>query len=114
MMEDIASKRRDNVAKFKKVFLFIKLGFMAVLSVLGSMFFVWKQYYNAEAARQIKRGIEPSVKLCLEYCKENDTLVVSSVVCCVIACAFVGFLIMHGIQTLGERWMMRHANTGGR
>ena len=113
-MEDIAAKRREKVAKLKKIFIFVKLGFMFLLSCAGSAFFVWTQYYNAEAARQIKRGIEPSIELCLKYCKENDTLVTSSVVCCVIAGAFVAFLIAYGVQTLIERWIMRHANTGGR
>lgn len=113
-MEDIAAKRREKVSKLKKIFLFVKLGFMFALSCVGSAFFVWNQYYNAEAVRQIKRGIEPSIKLCLAYCKDNKTLVISSVVCCVIACAFIAFLIMHGIQILIERWIMRHANTGGR
>lgn len=113
-MEDIASKRRDNVAKVKKIFGFVTIGIMVILSALGSSFFVWNQYYNAEAVRQIKRGIEPSLKLCLEYCKENDVLVVSSVICCVIACSFLAFLIMYGIQTLVVRFMMRKANTGGR
>ena len=62
----------------------------------------------------VKRGIEPSIELCLKYCKENDVLVISSVVCCVIACSFVAFLIMRGVEALVVRFMMRHANTGGR
>ena len=114
MVADIAAQRRDRVAKFKKIFTFIKIGAMTVLSVIGSMYFVWNQYMVSEGARQLKRNITPTVKLCLEYCGENKTLVISSVICCVIACAFVAFLVMHGIQTLGERWMMRKANTGGR
>ena len=113
-MQDIASARRDKVAKVKKIFLFVTFGLMFVLSVIGSAAFVWNQYYNAEALRQIKRGIEPSIELCLKYCKENDVLVISSVVCCVIACSFVAFLIMRGIEALVVRFMMRHANTGGR
>ena len=39
-MQDIASKRRDNVALFKKIFLFVKLGFMLITSVLISVWFV--------------------------------------------------------------------------
>ena len=58
-MQDIASARRDKVAKVKKIFLFVTFGLMFVLSVIGSAAFVWNQYYNAEALRQIKRGIEP-------------------------------------------------------
>ena len=113
-MEDIASKRRDKVALFKKVFLFVKLGFMAVLSVAGSLYFVWTQFYNSEAERLIKRGYTPNWEKCMEYCKDNKILIISSVVCCAIACAFIAFLALHGIQTLVVRFMMRKANTGGR
>lgn len=113
-MVDIASKRRDNVALFKKIFLFVKLAFMTVLSVIGSLYFVWTQYYNSEAERQIKRGLTPNWELCMKYCEENKILIISSVVCCAIACAFIAFLALHGVQTLVVRFMMRKANTGGR
>ena len=108
-MEDIASRRRDNVALFKKIFLYVKLFFMFVLSVLGSIFFVWSMYYNQLNLNRY----QPSIEGCIKYCNENLMLVISSVVCCIVACAFVAFLALHGIQTLVVKFMMRKANTGG-
>jgi len=109
-MDNIAAVRRDKVDAFKKVFLFVKLGFMLVLSVLGSIYFVWNMFYNQV---NLKRNPNPTVADCMKYCDENIFLVISAVICCVIACGFVGYLIMHGIQTLIVKYMMRNANTGG-
>jgi len=109
-MDNIAAARRDRVDAFKKVFLFVKIGFMAVLSVLGSIYFVWTMFYNQLNLRRVPN---PTAADCLKYCGDNKVLVISAVICCIIACSFVGFLIMHGIQTLVVRFMMRNANTGG-
>lgn len=108
-MEDIASKRRDNVDLCKKIFLYVKLAAMFVLSILGSIFFVWSMYYNQLNLNRY----QPTVEGCLKYCDENITLIISSVICCIVSCAFVAFLALHGIQTLVVKYMMRHANTGG-
>lgn len=112
-MQDIASKRRDNVALFKKIFLYVKIFFMAVLSVLGSIFFVWSTYCNQLSERQIRNG-EPSMEGFAQYFDGNVLGVISSVICCLIACSIVAFLVFHGIQTLVVRFMMRKANTGGK
>ena len=106
-MQDIASKRRDNVALFKKIFLFVKLGFMVITAVLISGWFVWKQYEG-----RLTRG-EPTLEGFKQYCESNQFLVASSVVCCVLAGAFLAFLVLHGIQYLVVKFMMRNANTGG-
>ena len=82
-MDNIAAARRDRVALFKKVFLFAKLFVMLVLSVLGSIYFVWRQFYNQV---NLKRTPNPTVADCLKYCEQNKFLVISSVICCVIAC----------------------------
>jgi len=108
-MQDIASKRRDRVALFKKIFLFVKIGFMAVVAVLLSIWFVWSQYVNQLNLNKVQPTIE-GLKL---YCEKNQFLVASSVVCCVLAGAFVTFLALHGIQFLVVKFMMRKANTGG-
>ncbi|MBQ4135979.1 MAG: hypothetical protein IJD73_02825 [Clostridia bacterium] len=109
-MDNIAGVRRDRVAAFKKVFLFVKLGFSLVLSVLGSIYFVWTMFYNQLNLRRVPN---PTVADCLKYCENNKFLVISAVICCFIACSFIGFLIMHAIQTLVVKFMMRNANTGG-
>ncbi len=109
-MEDIASKRRDNVALFKKIFLFVKLGVMLILSIAGSAYFVWGQFYSQV---NLNRNPNPTIEQCLKYCEENPILVTSSVLCCFIACCFLAFLALHGVQTLVVKFMMRKANTGG-
>ena len=112
-MDNVAAARRDRVDLFKKIFLFVKLAAMLVLSVLGSIYFVWKQFYNQIPENQLKRNPNPTVADCLKYCDENKFLVISSVICCVIACSFIAFLIMHAVQTIVIKIMMRNANTGG-
>ncbi len=109
-MEDIASKRRDNVALFKKIFLFVKLGVMFVLSIVGSAYFVWGQFY---AQLNHNRNPNPTIEQCLQWCGENKISVASSVICCFVACCFLAFLALHGVQTLVVKFMMRKANTGG-
>lgn len=107
-MEDIASKRRDRVKLFKKIFLFVKIAAMAVASGFGSVNFVWSLYYNQE---RLNRYV-PSVERCLAFCDEKKTLVISSVLCCIVACCFIAFLIFHGIEKIVVAIMMRKANTG--
>ena len=109
-MDNIAAVRRDKVAAFKKVFLFVKLGVMLLFSVFGSMYFVWSMFYNQV---NLKRNPNPTIADCMKYIDGNKFLVVSAVICCVVACCFIGFLIMQGIQTLVVKFMMRNANTGG-
>ena len=109
-MDNIAAARRDRVALFKKIFLFVKIGCMAILSVLGSAYFVWRQFYNQV---NLKRNPNPTIADCLQYCDQNKFLVLSSVICCIIACSFIAFLIMHAIQSIVVKIMMRNANTGG-
>ena len=108
-MDNIAAARRDRVDLVKKIFLIVKLSFMLILSALGSMYFVWTMFYNQLNLRRVPN---PTVADCLKYCGENKFLVISSVVCCFIACSFLAFLIIHGIQTLVVKFMMRNANTG--
>ena len=110
LMDNIAAARRDRVALFKKIFLFVKIGCMAILSVLGSIYFIWRQFYNQV---NLKRNPNPTVADCLKYCDQNKFLVISSVICCVIACSFVAFLVMHAVQTIVVKIMMRNTNTGG-
>lgn len=110
MVDNIASVRRDRVTAFKKVFFFVKLAVMAILSVVGSIYFIWRQFYNQV---NLKRNPNPTWDDCLKYCDQNKVLVVSAVICCFIACCFVAFLALHGIQTLVVKFMMRKANTGG-
>ena len=108
-MQDIASKRRDRVALFKKIFLFVKLFFMAAAACALSVWFVWSQYVNQLNLNKVK----PSMEGFTQYCDKNQFLVASSVICCVIAGAFITFLALHGIQFLVVKFMMRKANTGG-
>ena len=108
-MQDIASKRRDNVALFKKIFLFVKLGFMLITSVLISVWFVWRQYVGSLNLDKVT----PSMEGFMQYWDKNQFLVASSVVCCFVAGAFIAFLALHGIQYLVVKFMMRKANTGG-
>ena len=108
-MQDIASKRRDRVALFKKIFLFVKLFFMAVVAFAISAWFTWSQYVNQLNLDKVT----PSFEGFKMYCDKNQFLVASSVICCVLAGAFVTFLALHGIQYLVVKFMMRKANTGG-
>ena len=108
-MQDIASKRRDRVALFKKIFLFVKIVFMAAAAAALSAWFVWSQYVNQLNLDKVT----PSMEGLKMYCDKNQFLVASSVICCVIAGAFITFLALHGIQYLVVKFMMRKANTGG-
>ena len=108
-MQDIASARRDRVALFKKIFLFVKIGFMAVAACAISIWFVWSQYVSSLNLDKVK----PSMEGLKQYCEKNQFLVSSSVVCCFLAGAFIAFLALHGIQFLVVKFMMRNANTGG-
>ena len=109
IMQDIASKRRDRVALFKKIFLFVKIGFMAIAAVGISLWFVWSQYVGSLNLNKVA----PTVEGFMKYCEKNQFLVASSVLCCFIAGAFIAFLALHGIQYLIVKFMMRKANTGG-
>ncbi len=111
-MEDIASKRRDNVSLFKKVFLYVKLAMMAVLSVFGSLYFMWSQFYSQVNLDKLPN---PTTDDCIKFWMEDKNLflAISSIVCSLIACCFIAFLIFHGIEKLVVKIMMRNANTGG-
>ena len=108
-MQDIASKRRDNGALFKKIFLFVKMFFMLATSFVITGWFVWKQYENQLNLNKV----QPTPEGFWKYADKNQFLVASSVICCVIAGAFIAFLALHGIQFLVVKFMMRKANTGG-
>ena len=114
---NIASERRDKVDLFKKIFLYIKLAFMGIFSVIGSVYFVWHYYVNNLNVKYtpiVSDGIddaEAAITM-LGYMKHNVPLTISVIICSFIAISFVTFLVLHGIQTLGVRFMMRKANTG--
>ncbi len=109
-MQDIASQRRDNVSLFQKIFLYVKLGAMLVFSVLGSIYFVWNQFYSQV---NLVRNPNPTVEQCIKYCNDNLILTISSVICSFVACGFIVFLALTGIEKLVVKYMMRNANTGG-
>ena len=109
-MQDIASQRRDNVSLFKKISFYVKLGCMFVLSVLGSLYFVWTQFYSQV---NLIRNPNPTIEQCLKYCNDNLILTISSVICSFVACGFIVFLALTGIEKLVVKYMMRNANTGG-
>lgn len=112
---NIASERRDKVDAFKKVFLYVKLAFMGVLSILGSMYFVWHYYVtnlNVKYVPKFSDGVNSSAITLLGYIKQNVPLTISVIICSFVAIGFVTFLVLHGIQTICVNFMMRKANTG--
>lgn len=107
---DIAGRRREKVALVKKIFLFVKIFFMAALSAAGSTYFIWSTYVS-----QLNTKYTPcwtGSRSCLQYIQDKPIFAVSCFIISIIACSFVAFLIVHGIQTLVVKIMMRKANTG--
>lgn len=109
---DIAGVRRERVALVKKIFLFVKIFFMAALSAVGSMYFIWSTYVSQLNTTKYKPYFGPGNRSCLQYIQDKPIFAVSCFIISIIACSFVAFLILHGIQTLVVKIMMRKANTG--
>ncbi|MBE6599604.1 MAG: hypothetical protein E7640_00115 [Ruminococcaceae bacterium] len=98
--------RRDQVNTLKKVFLAIKLFFMAVCSALTTFYLLYVQY----SIPYIEKGRPHTMEQFLNtYIPDNILLVVSYSLCSVIAVSFTVFLALHGIQTLIVRFMMRNS-----
>lgn len=110
---DIAAIRRDRVSLCKKIFLFVKLGCMFLLSIVGSLYFVWSQYVAQHNVTKYGDPVWSAAKnSCVQFIEENPMLTISCVVLGFVACSFVAFLVLHGIETLVIKFMMRKANTG--
>ncbi len=104
-----AVSRRDQVDSFKKIFLIIKIVLMVIVSIVATVYLLYLQY----SAPYIKndRMSEISMEGFMKYF-ENPEIMLQSVsygICSVIASCFIVFLIMHGIQTLVVRFMMRNS-----
>ena len=99
--------RRDQVAAFKRVFLIVKIALMAVASIAMTCLMTYTQY----AAPLIEKNKVATIEGFLKYLEntENMLLSVSYGICCLVATCFVVFLIMHGIQTLVVKFMMRNS-----
>ena len=103
-----AVSRRDQVDKFKSIFLIVKLALMGVVSVLSTGYLVYMLY----AAEVLKKNKIPDVTYFLETWlpkTENLLLSISYGICALLATCFITFLILHGIQTLVVRFMMRNS-----
>lgn len=110
---DIAGVRRERVALVKKIFLFVKIFFMAALSAVGSMYFIWSTYIGQLNSKYLDQAhLWEGNRSCLKYIQDKPIFAVSCFIISIIACSFVAFLILHGIQTLVVKIMMRKANTG--
>ena len=106
MMNNTVS-RRDQVDKFKSIFLIVKLAVMGVASICATIYLVYLQY----AAPLIEKEREVSIDGFLTYLgkTENLLLSISYGICSLLATCFIVFLIMHGIQTLVVKFMMRNS-----
>ena len=80
---------------------------MGVLSVIYTAYLTFIQYANP----LIEKGRPYSIDGFFAYLEkpENMLLAISYGICSLIAGCFVVFLIMHGIQTLVVRFMMRNS-----
>lgn len=108
---DIAGARRERVALVKKIFLFVKIFFMTALSAVGSIYFIWSTYVS-QLNTKYEPYFGPGNRSCLQYIQDKPIFAVSCFIISIIACSFVAFLVIHGIQMLVVRFMMRKANTG--
>ena len=112
---DIASSRRDKVALTKKIFLIVKIVLMVVLALLATIYLV----YAAYAAKVIEKDKEaiPTWEGFMKYLQQekpvnNMVISVSYGICSFLASAFLVFLILHGIENLVIKFMMRNADHG--
>lgn len=98
--------RRDQVAAFKKVFSIVKYALMGVVSIAMTIFMIYTQYTATLAKNRV-----PTIEGFFKWFEKtgNVLLAVSYGICCLIATCFVVFLIMHGIQTLVVKFMMRNS-----
>ena len=98
--------RRDQVAAFKKVFLIVKIALMGIVSIAMTCLMTYTQYATTLAKNRV-----PTIEGFFTYLgkTENLLLSVSYGICCLIATCFIVFLIMHGIQTLVVKFMMRNS-----
>ena len=99
--------RRDQVAAFKKVFLIVKIALMGIVSIAMTCLMTYTQY----AAPLLEKNKAATLEGFFTYLgkTENLLLSVSYGICCLIATCFIVFLIMHGIQTLVVKFMMRNS-----
>lgn len=99
--------RRDQVAAFKKVFLIVKIALMGIVSIAMTCLMTYTQY----AAPLLEKNKAATIEGFFTYLgkTENLLLSVSYGICCLIATCFIVFLIMHGIQTLVVKFMMRNS-----
>ena len=110
---DIAGRRREKVALFKKIFTFVKIFGMAALSIVGSMYFIWNTYLVELGTKYLElASFNGPRKSLMSYIEAKPFLYISCFLISVIACSFVAFLVLHGIQNLVVKIMMRKANTG--
>ena len=112
---DIASARRDKVDLTKKIFLIIKIVLMIVLAAIATIYLVYASY-AAKAIQKDKEAV-PTWEGFMKYLEQekpvNNMLIsVSYGICSFLASAFLVFLIIHGIQILVIKFMMRNADHG--
>ena len=102
-----ALSRRDKVESFKKIFNIIKYILMGIVSIIDTAYLTYIQYANP----LIEKGRPVSMDGFFAYLEkpENMLLAISYGIFSLIASCFVVFLIMHGIQTLVVRFMMRNS-----
>ncbi len=115
---DIAGARRDRVAIVKKIFLIVKIVLMIVLATVATIYLVYASY----AAKMLEKDkeAEPTWEGFIEYLEDpNDTdpidrmmISVSYGICSFLSSAFVVFLVIHGIQLLVIKFIMRNADHG--
>ena len=112
---DIAGARRDRVALVKKIFLIVKIVLMVVLACIATIYLVYASY----AAKTLEKNKEavPTWEGFLEYLEleepvNNMMIAVSYGICSFLSSAFLVFLVIHGIQTLVIKFIMRNADHG--
>ena len=98
--------RRDQVAAFKKVFFIIKIALMGIVSIAMTCLMTYTQY-----ASSLAKNKQATIAGFFTYLEktENMLLAVSYGICCLVATCFIVFLILHGIQTLVVKFMMRNS-----
>ena len=99
--------RRDQVAAFKKVFSIIKFSLMGIVSIAMTCLLTYIQY----AAPLLEKNKAATIEGFFKYLEKTENLLlsVSYGICALVATCFVVFLIMHGIQTLVVKFMMRNS-----
>jgi hypothetical protein len=115
---DIAGARRDRVALVKKIFLVVKIVLMIVLATVATIYLVYASY----AAKMLEKDkeAEPTWEGFMEYLQDTDNsdpvdrmmISISYGICSFLSSAFVVFLVIHGIQVLVIKFIMRNADHG--